>query len=162
MRLHGVMRHVAATAVLLLLAAGSALVPTASAEEERRRFWVQDTLRYSSPWYAGERRKMIDFGCTRAPYYDPDPRCTDRRGFHHGLDLAMPCGTRLFAGFRGWVVSPDAPGALGPAFGAKAFRIRRGQLIGPGSWPPPTAATCTSRSARSAGGTPAPCVRTPT
>jgi len=21
------------------------------------------------------------------------PRCTDRRGFHHGLGLAMPCGT---------------------------------------------------------------------
>lgn len=52
----------------------------------------------------------------------PQLRCTDRRGFHHRLDLAMPCGTKLFAGFRGWVVR--TPRALGAAYGAKAFRIR--------------------------------------
>ena len=67
---------------------------------------------------------MINFGCTRAPYYDPSPRCTDDRGFHHGLDLAMPCGTRLFAGFRAWVVRPASQGALGSAYGPKAFRLR--------------------------------------
>ena len=67
---------------------------------------------------------MINFGCTRAPYYDPDPRCHKNRGFHHGLDLAMPCGTRLFAGFRGWVVRPSSAGSLGASYGRKAFRIR--------------------------------------
>ncbi len=67
---------------------------------------------------------MINFGCTRAPYYDPDPRCTNERGFHHGIDIAMPCGTRLFAGLRGRVVDPSSSGALGASYGAKAFRIR--------------------------------------
>jgi murein DD-endopeptidase MepM/ murein hydrolase activator NlpD len=67
---------------------------------------------------------MINFGCTRAPYYDPDPRCTRNRGFHHGLDIAMPCGTRLFAALRGRVVSPSSSGSLGPSYGAHAFRLR--------------------------------------
>lgn len=89
-----------------------------------QRFWVKDKHRYASPWYAGKRRKMINYGCTRAPYYNPDPRCTKQRGFHHGLDIAMPCGTKLFAGFRGWVVRPASPGSLGSAYGRKAFRLR--------------------------------------
>lgn len=67
---------------------------------------------------------MINYGCTRAPFYDPDPRCIRNRGFHHGLDIAMPCGTRMFAGFRGWVVRPSASGSLGPAYGRNGFRIR--------------------------------------
>ena len=95
-----------------------------AATDEPRRFWVKDARRYDSPWYAGEHRKMINFGCTRAPYYDPDPRCSNERGFHHGIDLAMPCGTRLFAGLRGRVVDPSSSGALGASYGAKAFRIR--------------------------------------
>ena len=89
-----------------------------------KRFWVKDEHRYTSPWYAGSRRKMIGFGCTRAPYYSPDPRCIRNRGFHHGLDMAMPCGTRLFAGFRGRVVDPSSRGSLGSAYGAHALRIR--------------------------------------
>ena len=93
-----------------------------------QRFWVNDAHRYTSPWYDGARRKMIGFGCTPAPYYDPDPRCRDDRGFHHGLDMAMPCGTRLFAGLAGWVVNPRSPGSLGPSYGAKAFRIRNHRL----------------------------------
>lgn len=106
--------------------------PTSTADVETRlvaqRFWVQDTHRYTSPWFAGERRKMIAFGCTPAPYYDPDPRCRRGRGFHHGLDMAMPCGTRLFAGLAGTVVAPRSPGALGPSYGARAFRIRNHRL----------------------------------
>lgn len=96
----------------------------AASSEGPRRFWVRDRHRYSSPWYAGARRKMIGFGCTRAPYYAPDPRCTGERGFHHGIDIAMPCGTRLFAGLPGRVVDPSSAGALGPSYGANAFRIR--------------------------------------
>ena len=101
----------------------------ASTEAERRadddwRFFVRDKHRYTSPWYAGAHRKMISFGCTRAPYYAPDPRCARDRGFHHGLDIAMPCGTRLFAGFRGWVVQPASSGSLGAAYGRNAFRLR--------------------------------------
>jgi murein DD-endopeptidase MepM/ murein hydrolase activator NlpD len=88
------------------------------------RFWVTDTHRYTSPWFAGAHRKMVGYGCTRAPYYDPSPQCAHGRGFHHGLDLAMPCGTELFAGFPGWVVAPASPGALGAAYGPDAFRIR--------------------------------------
>lgn len=88
------------------------------------RFWVRDKHRYTSPWYAGAHRKMISYGCTQAPYYAPDPRCTRDRGFHHGIDIAMRCGTRLFAGFGGRVVRPDSAGALGAAYGRKAFRLR--------------------------------------
>lgn len=97
---------------------------TAARAPEGRRFWVKDDRFYYSDWYAGRHRKMINFGCTRAPYYDPDPRCADDRGYHHGIDVAMACGTRLFAGFRGRVVHPDSAGALGSAYGRKAFRIR--------------------------------------
>lgn len=89
-----------------------------------RRFWVNDRHEYFSDWYAGRHRKMVAFGCTPAPYYDPDPRCVRQRGFHHGLDIAMPCGTRLYAPFRTRVVQPDASGALGSAYGAHAFRLR--------------------------------------
>jgi murein DD-endopeptidase MepM/ murein hydrolase activator NlpD len=102
----------------------AAQVTTAQGTEGPRRYWVRDKHHYTSPWFEGARRKMIDFGCTRAPYYDPSPRCTDDRGFHHGLDLAMPCGTKLFAGFRGWVVRPGSQGALGSAYGPHAFRLR--------------------------------------
>ncbi len=93
-----------------------------------RRFWVKDKRFYYSDWYAGRHRKMINFGCTRAPYYQPDPRCVRNRGYHHGLDVAMRCGTRLYAGFGGRVVRPDSPGSLGPAYGAHAFRIRNQRL----------------------------------
>lgn len=93
-----------------------------------RRFWVNDKHRYRSPWYAGFHRTMVTYGCTSAPYYDPDPRCGGGRGFHHGLDVAMPCGTRLFAAYRTRVVGPASSGALGPAYGAHAFRLRSGRF----------------------------------
>jgi murein DD-endopeptidase MepM/ murein hydrolase activator NlpD len=105
-------------------ARGGAGLAQASAQQGRRRFWVRDRRHYRSPWYAGAHRRMINFGCTRAPYYSPDPRCPRRRGFHHGLDIAMPCGTRLFSALRGRVVHPRSAGALGSAYGRNAFRIR--------------------------------------
>jgi murein DD-endopeptidase MepM/ murein hydrolase activator NlpD len=132
----GAMRMIGLTVVLLgtlLAPAASGQVPagpvvsqvaTAQSTEGPRRYWVKDTHHYTSPWFEGARRKMINFGCTRAPYYDPSPRCTDDRGFHHGLDVAMPCGTKLFAGVRGWVVRPASQGALGSAYGPHAFRLR--------------------------------------
>ena len=40
---------------------------------------------------------MIGYGCTAAPYYAHDPRCPGQQGFHHGIDVAMPCGTPLFS-----------------------------------------------------------------
>jgi murein DD-endopeptidase MepM/ murein hydrolase activator NlpD len=64
---------------------------------------------------------MVPFGCTPAPYYSPDPRCRDRRGFHHGIDVAMPCGTPLYAGRRFRVVSHAT---LGPAYGENPLLIR--------------------------------------
>ena len=96
----------------------------ATAPAAGRIFWVDDKHRYRSPWYAGRHRKMINFGCTAAPYYAPDPRCRRQRGFHHGLDIHMACGTRLFAGMTGVVVKPHSAGALGSAYGSRAFRIR--------------------------------------
>ena len=98
------------------------------AGDKRQRFWVHDKHRYTSPWYLGARRKMVAFGCTRAPYYDPDPRCTKQHGFHHGLDLAMPCGTPLYAAYRTRVVDPESAGSLGSAYGSWAFRLRSGRF----------------------------------
>ncbi|GAB3696924.1 hypothetical protein GCM10028815_00220 [Mariniluteicoccus flavus] len=63
---------------------------------------------------------MIGFGCTPAPYYRSDSRCPGKQGFHHGIDVAMPCGVELRAGVAGRVVL----GGLGDAYGSKAFRIR--------------------------------------
>ncbi|MGI8435085.1 MAG: M23 family metallopeptidase [Nocardioidaceae bacterium] len=93
-----------------------------------RRFWSRDHHLYASRWYAGRHRKMVPFGCTRAPYYAPSPRCRDNRGFHHGLDIAMPCGTKLYAGLRSTVVHPHSAGELGPAYGPYAFRLRSHRL----------------------------------
>jgi murein DD-endopeptidase MepM/ murein hydrolase activator NlpD len=92
------------------------------------RFYAKDTRLYTSVWFAGRHRKMVPFGCTTAPFYDPDPRCADGRGFHHGIDIAMPCGTPLTAGVSGVVVDPRGPGELGPAYGPHAFRIRNESL----------------------------------
>jgi murein DD-endopeptidase MepM/ murein hydrolase activator NlpD len=93
----------------------------ASGGDPRWVFYSKDTHWYASPWYAGKHRKMVPYGCTTAPYYDPDPRCAEDRGFHHGLDLAMRCGTKLYAGRRGWVVSNAS---LGPAYGVNPLLIR--------------------------------------
>jgi murein DD-endopeptidase MepM/ murein hydrolase activator NlpD len=68
---------------------------------------------------------MVPFGCTRAPYYVPDPRCADGHGFHHGIDVAMRCGTRLYAARRVWVVSNDS---LGPAYGTNPLLLRNRRL----------------------------------
>ena len=107
---------------------GTSVAPAVSSSPStspsRRRFWVRDRRHYRSPWYVGAHRRMISFGCTPAPFYAPDPRCPHRRGFHHGLDIAMPCGTPLFSALRGRVVDPHSAGALGPAYGAHGFRIR--------------------------------------
>lgn len=95
---------------------------------DETRFWVKDKTYYRSPWFAGEHQIMIGFGCTKAPYYTPDPRCPDHEGSHHGIDVAMPCGTRLYAGISGTVAPYDGPGAPGLAYGPYAFRIRNQTL----------------------------------
>jgi murein DD-endopeptidase MepM/ murein hydrolase activator NlpD len=110
------------TLPLLLLGLG----PAASAEPDPRWvFYTPDTHRYTSPWFAGAHRIMIPFGCTSAPYYSPDPRCSGGRGFHHGIDVAMPCGTRLRAGRRVRVVDNAS---LGPAYGGRPLLLRNRRL----------------------------------
>jgi murein DD-endopeptidase MepM/ murein hydrolase activator NlpD len=71
---------------------------------------------------------MIGFGCTVAPYYDHDSRCPGRQGFHHGIDVAMACGTPLTSDVRGVVLSPTAPRSPGPAYGVNPFRIHTGDV----------------------------------
>ena len=94
--------------------------------DPRWRFYTDDKAWHTSPWFAGSHRVMIGFGCTTAPWYSPDARCPGRQGFHHGIDVAMPCGTPLFSAVDGVVVDPSAPGAPGPAYGVHPFRIRAG------------------------------------
>ncbi len=67
---------------------------------------------------------MIGYGCTPAHYYPHDTRCRGQQGFHHGIDVAMPCGTRLFSGVTGVVLDPGSSGAPGSAYGERPFRIR--------------------------------------
>ncbi len=113
--------------VLGLALAGSALAAPASAAkpDPRWHFYTKDKHRYTSPWFQGARRIMIPFGCTSAPYYSPDSRCRDRHGFHHGIDVAMPCGTPLYAGRAFRVVSTST---LGPAYGTNPLRLRNKRL----------------------------------
>jgi murein DD-endopeptidase MepM/ murein hydrolase activator NlpD len=105
----------------------AATAPPARADP-RWRFFVADRSRRTSPWFAGAHRVMIGYGCTRAPYYEHDPRCAGRQGFHHGIDVAMPCGTPLYAARSGTVVDPASTGAPGAAYGPSAFRIRTGDV----------------------------------
>lgn len=108
-------------AALLTLALVATLTGSAKAEDPRWVFYTKDKTHYTSPWFKGAHRIMIPFGCTRAPYYSPDPRCRDDRGFHHGLDIAMPCGTPLHAGVRLRVMSHDS---LGSAYGDNPVLLR--------------------------------------
>lgn len=111
--------------VVALLAPVSAASAASAEPDPRWRFYSSDRTAYSSPWYAGKHRIMIPFGCTRAPYYSPDPRCSKNRGFHHGIDVAIPCGRKLTAARNGWVVDN---GALGSAYGRSPLLIRNHRL----------------------------------
>lgn len=84
------------------------------------RFWTTDRTCYTSRWFAGPHRVMIPFGCTKAPYYSHDRGCRGRQGMHHGVDIDMPVGTRVYAGVSGTVVT----GTLGAAYGPRALLIR--------------------------------------
>jgi hypothetical protein len=106
-------------ALLGLVLAGSVMTPVHA--DPRWVFYSNDKTHYTSPWFRGAHRIMVPFGCTRAPYYSPDPRCRGGHGFHHGLDIAMPCGTPLYAARRFRVVSNRS---LGPAYGAHPLRLR--------------------------------------
>ena len=113
------MSRCAVLALVIMCALGNAA--PAGAGDPRWVFYTDDHTAYTSPWYAGAHRIMIPFGCTRAPYYDPDPRCRHQWGFHHGIDVAMPCGTALRAGINAWVVRHDS---LGPAYGVNPVLLR--------------------------------------
>ena len=67
---------------------------------------------------------MIGFGCNTAPWYSHDARCPGDQGFHHGIDVAMSCGTPLLAGLPGEVLPLDAPGSPGSAYGDNPVRLR--------------------------------------
>jgi murein DD-endopeptidase MepM/ murein hydrolase activator NlpD len=67
---------------------------------------------------------MIGFGCNTAPWYSHDERCAGDQGFHHGIDVAMSCGTPLLAGTPGVVLPLDAPGSPGTAYGLTPVRLR--------------------------------------
>jgi murein DD-endopeptidase MepM/ murein hydrolase activator NlpD len=99
--------------------------------DPRWHFYTSDHHWYSSPWFHGVHRIMIGFGCNASPWYDHDPSCPGRQGFHHGIDVAMPCGTKLRAGHAGTVLSRSAPGTPGPAYGVDPVRLRTKGPRGP-------------------------------
>ena len=94
--------------------------------DPRWRFYTDDKAWHTSPWFAGSHRVMIGYGCNTAPWYSHDSRCPGREGFHHGIDVAMPCGTALFSAVDGVVVDPSSAGSPGSAYGVHPFRIRSG------------------------------------
>jgi len=108
-------------AILIALGLVASLATSARASDPRWVFYSKDKTYYTSPWFYGAHRIMVPFGCTRAPYYSPDPRCKNDHGFHHGIDVAMPCGTPLYAATRFRVVSHDT---LGPAYGDNPLLLR--------------------------------------
>jgi murein DD-endopeptidase MepM/ murein hydrolase activator NlpD len=114
-------------AAVLLAALLVAMLTTSAraADDPRWVFYTKDKHDYTSPWFNGEHRIMVPFGCTVAPYYSPDPRCQDDNGFHHGIDIAMPCGTKLFAAVRVRVMPHDS---LGPAYGDNPVLLRNRKL----------------------------------
>jgi murein DD-endopeptidase MepM/ murein hydrolase activator NlpD len=118
------MRMLAALLALPLVLTLAA-APASAEPDPRWVFYTADKHRYASAWYAGRHRIMIPFGCTRAPYYSPDPRCADGRGFHHGIDVAMPCGTKLRAARR---LRALDNASLGPAYGASPLLLRNRRL----------------------------------
>ena len=88
--------------------------------------YTNDHRYYSSPWYDGAWQEMIPFGCTRAPYYPRDASCPRARpGKHHGIDMYMPCGTRLRSAVTGRVMRVPN---LGPAYGRYGLKIRSGRF----------------------------------
>ena len=107
--------------------------PSEAHPDPRWRFYTTDKAWHTSPWFAGAHRVMIGYGCNASPWYSHDTRCPGREGFHHGIDVAMPCGTPLRSAVDGVVLDPSAPGAPGTAYGVHPFRIRSGEhdiLIG--------------------------------
>ncbi len=97
----------------------------ATGDDARWVFYSRDTKAYTSPWYDGAHRTMIGYGCTRAPYYAADSRCGGGHGFHHGIDVALPCGTPIRAGRFGRVVGSAA---YGSAYGVNPLVIRNKRL----------------------------------
>jgi murein DD-endopeptidase MepM/ murein hydrolase activator NlpD len=96
--------------------------------DPRWRFYSADKRWHTSPWFAGPHRIMIGYGCNASPWYDHDSRCPGREGFHHGIDVAMPCGTRLYSAVRGVVLDPSSSGTPGSAYGEHPFRIHTGSV----------------------------------
>ena len=96
---------------------------TTQPADPRWRFYTDDHHWYRSPWFAGRHQVMVPFGCTAAPYYDADPACPDGHGKHHGIDVAMPCGTPLLAARPATVLDHSA---LGPAYGVDPVLLRVG------------------------------------
>ena len=113
------MRRLGVLVLAVLLAAS--LAGSARGADPRWVFYSKDKTYYTSPWFQGAHRIMVPFGCTAAPYYSPDPRCRHDHGFHHGIDVAMPCGTPLYAAIRMRVVSHAS---LGPAYGDNPVLLR--------------------------------------
>ena len=95
----------------------------ASVDERWQFYDTDENAFHTSPWYAGAGKVMVPFGCSSAPWYASDPRCPGEQGFHHGTDVALPCGVDIRSAVDGEVVV----GGLGDAYGSLAFMVRSGE-----------------------------------
>ena len=121
----GMLAVVAVAALTITSAATAAGAGDRPPSPDPDTVYTGDHRYYASPWYAGAWQEMIPFGCTRAPYYPRDASCPRTRpGKHHGIDMFMPCGTRIRSAVKGRVVQPN----VGPAYGRYALKIRSGRF----------------------------------
>lgn len=93
-------------------------------QDDRWQFYDTDgEMFHTSGWFTGVGKVMVPFGCSTAPWYSSDPRCPGEQGFHHGIDIALPCGVDIVAGTDGTIAAGD----LGPGYGSRAFVLRTDQ-----------------------------------
>ena len=93
----------------------------AAKPDPRWVFYSNDKTYYASPWFGGRHRIMIPFGCTRAPYYSPDPRCS---ATSTASTTASTLRCRAARGCSPPAGRPSCPASLGPAYGTTPLLLR--------------------------------------
>src|SRR5256885_2049012 len=114
-------------ALILLLSSGLALFPPKPAHAA------------TGPWWSGDPPITQGYGCTSFSGEPPDSRCAPPTPyFHSGIDIGMSCGTPLYAGRDGTVISIGGPETyFGPYY--ITFRLADGHdvILGHDQPPPP-------------------------
>lgn len=97
-----------------------------------------------SSWWDGTYRITQDWGCTDYAPEGHNPFHPECKYWHEGIDYALPCGTKVFAGSYVSVIAIDPPGWGGAAIQLRLsnwdiwlmhmndYAVRVGQKLNPG------------------------------